>query len=190
MQGRYKIRSMRDNGLIASGKALAMTCDAKPAGNAGRGALIGAAALAVVLAMAGGADAAQADKALCAKLTQDLQALKALDVDRLMERGPNWAVANLSASDLNLVRQYIDLDEQMKFRCMAPSSLVQLKNLEDEDEEGAKPQAGPDSAPASAGADQPAKPKPKAGATTQAQKPVAQKPKPPAPAQAGIVGAQ
>ncbi|KAI93759.1 hypothetical protein T281_14785 [Rhodomicrobium udaipurense JA643] len=169
-----------------------MTRDEKSAGKASKFAWVGAAALAVIAAMTSGrADAVQLDKAACAKLTQDLQALKALDVDRLMEHGPNWAVANLSAPDLNLVRQYIELDEQMKFRCMAPSSLVQLKNLEEEDEEGAKPQAGPDSAPpAAAGVDQPVKPKPKAGATIQTQKPVAQKPKPPAPAQAGVVGAQ
>ncbi|MBT3070100.1 hypothetical protein KKP04_04360 [Rhodomicrobium sp. Az07] len=165
-----------------------MKCDGNSAGKAGKFAFSGMAALAVIAAIAGGpANGAQQDKAVCAKLTQDLQALKALDVDRLMERGPNWAVANLSASDLNLVRQYIELDEQMKFRCMAPSSLVQLKNLEKED--GVKPQAGPDSAPATAaGTDRAAKPRPKAAATTQTQKPVAQQPRPPAPAQAVGVG--
>ncbi len=82
------------------------------------------------------------DKNSCAKLAQDLQNLKALDVDKLMENGPGWAVSHLSTGDLGLVRQYIDLDEQMKFRCSAPSSLVHLKHLEDEDDEnGAKPAA-------------------------------------------------
>jgi hypothetical protein len=66
--------------------------------------------------------------------------LKALDVDKLMERGPAWAAGHLSIGDLALVKQYIDLDEQMKFRCDAPGSLVRLKHLEDEDEDnGAKP---------------------------------------------------
>ena len=84
--------------------------------------------------------AAPLDKNACAKLAQDLQNLKALDVDKLMERGPAWAAGHLSAGDLALVRQYIDLDEQMKFRCDAPGSLVHLKHLEDEDEDnGAKP---------------------------------------------------
>jgi hypothetical protein len=88
--------------------------------------------------------AAPLDKTSCAKLAQDLQNLKALEVDKLMENGPSWAVAHLSSGDLGLIRQYIDLDEQMKFRCSAPSSLVHLKHLEDEDEDngGAKP--GPD----------------------------------------------
>jgi hypothetical protein len=84
--------------------------------------------------------AAPLDKNACAKLAQDLQNLKALDVDKLMERGPAWAAGHLSAGDLALVRQYVDLDEQMKFRCDAPGSLVHLKHLEDEDEDnGAKP---------------------------------------------------
>lgn len=86
------------------------------------------------------ADAAPLDKNGCAKLAQDLQNMKALDVDKLMENGPAWAANHLSSTDLDLVRQYIDLDEQMKFRCSAPSSLVHLKHLEDEDDEtGAKP---------------------------------------------------
>ncbi len=59
------------------------------------------------------------DKNACAKIAQDIQNMKALDVDKLMERGPAWAVDNLSPSDFSLVRQYIDLDEQMKFRCSA-----------------------------------------------------------------------
>ena len=84
--------------------------------------------------------AAPLDKNACAKLAQDLQNLKALDVDKLMENGPAWAAGHLSPGDLGLVRQYIDLDEQMRFRCSAPGSLVHLKHLEDEDEDnGAKP---------------------------------------------------
>jgi hypothetical protein len=87
-----------------------------------------------------GAFAAPLDKNACARLAQDLQNLKILDVDKLMERGPAWAAGHLSSGDLALVRQYIDLDEQMKFRCSAPGSLVHLKHLEDEDEDnGAKP---------------------------------------------------
>ncbi len=86
------------------------------------------------------AGAAPLDKNSCAKLAQEMQNLKALDVDKLMENGPAWAAGHLSPGDLALVRQYIDLDEQMKFRCAAPGSLVHLKHLEDEDEDnGPKP---------------------------------------------------
>ena len=107
------------------------------------------------------ADASPLDKAACAKIALDLQNLRALDVDKLMANGPAWAADHLSAADLAVVRQYIDLDEQMKFRCTAPGSLVHLKRLDDDDEEGGAKSAddagGKDRGEAAA-----AKPKPKA----------------------------
>ena len=109
------------------------------------------------------ADASPLDKAACAKIALDLQNLKALDVDKLIANGPVWAADHLTAGDLALVRQYIDLDEQMKFRCMAPGSLVHLKRLEDDDDEG----GGTKSTDGAAGVKErgegaSAKPKPKA----------------------------
>src|SRR5208282_4849858 len=82
----------------------------------------------------------------CAKLALDMQNMKALEIDKLMKNGPAWATSHLSAADLSLVREYIDLDEQLKFRCSAPSSLVHLKHLDEEDEESAqgKPAESPD----------------------------------------------
>ncbi len=91
-----------------------------------------------LLALLPPALSAPLDKNACAKLAQDMQNMKLLDVDRLMEKGPAWAVSHLSPVDLSLVRQYIDLDEQMKFRCSAPGSLVHLKHLDEEDEENSQ----------------------------------------------------
>jgi hypothetical protein len=88
-----------------------------------------------LIALLPSALAAPLDKDACAKLAQDIQNMKLLDVDKLMERGPTWAASHLSPAELSLVRQYIDLDEQMKFRCSAPGSLVHLKNLDEVDEE-------------------------------------------------------
>lgn len=73
------------------------------------------------------------DKDACANLSQEMQNLKALDVDKLMEKGPEWAISNLSQNDLSLIRRYINLDEQIKFRCLPPGSLVRL-HAPDEDE--------------------------------------------------------
>ncbi len=101
---------------------------------ASRGALCGLLAFFPALALA-----APLDKNACAKLASDMQNMKALEVDKLMERGPAWAASHLSPADLSLVRQYIDLDEQMKFRCSAPSSLVHLKHLDEVEEEGGQP---------------------------------------------------
>ena len=101
---------------------------------------LGAAALRPV-SSAGPATAAPLDKDSCAKLTQDMQNMKMLEVDKLMENGPSWAASHLTSADLSLVRQYIDLDEQLKFRCSAPSSLVHLKHLDDDEEDGQAKQA-------------------------------------------------
>ncbi len=80
------------------------------------------------------ASAAPLNKDACAKVAQDIQDMKALDVGKLMQNGPAWAVSNLSPADLNLVRRYIDLDEEMKFRCSDPNSLVHLKPADVEEE--------------------------------------------------------
>jgi hypothetical protein len=104
---------------------------------ADRGGLAFAAVLGVLAFLPPAAAAAPLDKAACAKLAVDMQNMKALEIDKLMEKGPAWAVSHLTAADLSLIRQYIDLDEQMRFRCAAPSSLVHLKHIEeDEDEAG------------------------------------------------------
>jgi hypothetical protein len=106
-----------------------------------------------LLALPAPALATPLDKDACAKLAQDMQNMKMLEVDKLMENGATWAASHLSAADMSLVRQYIDLDEQLKFRCSAPSSLVHLKHLDEEDEEtGAAKQ--PDTAETEAKKDQ------------------------------------
>jgi hypothetical protein len=94
------------------------------------------------------------DKSACAKLAVDMQNMKALDIDKLMEKGPAWAASHLPAAELSLIRQYIDLDEQMRFRCAAPGSLVHLKHLDEEDEEGAGRNNATESAEADAKKDQ------------------------------------
>src|SRR5262249_53534701 len=97
--------------------------------------------------------AAPLDKAACTKLAAEMQNMKALDIDKLMEKGPAWAASHLPPAELSLIRQYIDLDEQMRFRCAAPGSLVHLKHIEEDGDEagGANPQ---DSADADAKKDQ------------------------------------
>src|SRR5208337_693753 len=98
-----------------------------------RGVLVAAAC--GLVAMMSPATSAPLDKNACAKLAQDMQDMKMLEVGKLMQNGAAWAASHLSPADLNLVRQYIDLDEQLKFRCFAPSSLVHLKHIDEDDEE-------------------------------------------------------
>ncbi len=150
-----------------------------------RGLAFGA-AICTLVALLAPAASAPLDKDACAKLALDMQNMKMLEVDKLMENGPAWAASHLSSDDLNLVRLYIELDEQLKFRCSAPSSLVHLKHLDDEDEEnGAAKQA--DTADGDAKKDQAGdaqeedapKPKPAPAAKQKAAKAPAKKSPPP-----------
>ncbi len=89
------------------------------------------------LSMVRPGSASPLDKEACDGLTQALQNLKALDVAKLMENGPAWAVTHLSPTDLDLIRRYIHTDEQMRFRCTPASALVQLKHLDEAEDDGA-----------------------------------------------------
>jgi hypothetical protein len=124
------------------------------------------------------------DKNACAKLAKDMQNMKALDVDKLMEKGPVWAISHLSPADLSLVRQYIDLDEQMKFRCSAPGSLVHLKHLDEEEEETKPPAESADGDAEKQGESNKAGSEPSAQPKQKNAK-APKKPKPPAQASSG-----
>jgi hypothetical protein len=86
------------------------------------------------------------DKEACGKLALEKQGLNALNVGKLMEKGPEWAAANLSLGDLSLIRRLIEVEEQIKFRCLPVSALIKLEGLTAEDDDIAtepdKPAAG------------------------------------------------
>lgn len=95
-------------------------------------------ALIAGLALFGAVDSAAAiplDKETCAQLGQEKQGLETMKVRDLMVKGPEWASANLSLGDLNLIRRYIEVDEQIKFRCTPAKFLVKLRGLEEDGEE-------------------------------------------------------
>ena len=75
------------------------------------------------------AAATSLEKEACGQLALERKGLQALKVKELMAKGPDWALANLSQGDLNLVRRFIEVDEQIKFRCTSPAALVQLRGL-------------------------------------------------------------
>jgi hypothetical protein len=78
------------------------------------------------------ASAAGLDKEACGTLALELKGLQALKVEELMAKGPDWAVANLSQGDLNLIQRFIEVDEQIKFRCKSPSMLVKLPGISEQ----------------------------------------------------------
>src|SRR5262245_28498552 len=81
-------------------------------------------AAAAVVAVAQ-ARAAPLDADTCAKLRGEHSQLELAGVEKDMEKGPEWAKANLAADKLDRIRRFIDLEEQLLFRCR-DKSLVSL----------------------------------------------------------------
>lgn len=106
---------------------------------------IGALALlAGCLPGAPGVSADPLDKPACERLQAEKQTLVVLGVDKEFTKGPEWAKANLAPSELNLLKRYIDLDEQLKFRCGLAMVTLQIP---DEPEDGPDADAAPGAVP-------------------------------------------
>lgn len=57
------------------------------------------------------------DKEACERLRTEQKALSVLGVDKFFDHGAEWVKANLTAADHNLVERYVNVFEQLKFRC-------------------------------------------------------------------------
>jgi hypothetical protein len=103
-------------------------------------------ALAVLAGCVSGASSLAADpldKPACDRLQAEKQTLVVLGVDKEYTKGPEWAKANLAPSELNLLKRYIDLDEQLKFRCGLAMVTLQIP---DEPEDGPDDDSAPGAA--------------------------------------------
>lgn len=136
---------------------------------------------AVALASAVLADVAAAtdpglNEDACLKLRAEQTKFQQSNVAADMQRGPQWAKANLAADRLAQIEDFIALDEQIKFGCRdakLPDSMIKPK----EDAKAAAAPAG-QAKPATAAKKNAAAPKPD-GKTVQENKkkaPAAQKP--------------
>lgn len=65
----------------------------------------------------------------CARLLAEQHALIRIGVKKHMARGPEWAKANLTESDLNLIKRFISVDEMLKFRCPPPNKVADAAKL-------------------------------------------------------------
>ena len=61
--------------------------------------------------------AAPLEKQECERLKAEKQSLAVLGVEKEIAKGPEWVKANLKEPQLDLVKRYIAVDEQLKFRC-------------------------------------------------------------------------
>jgi len=74
---------------------------------------------ALVLTGAGAslASASKLDKSACQNLKDELGGVLATGARDDMERGPEWAKANLAPDKLNNIKRLIDIEAQLEFRC-------------------------------------------------------------------------
>jgi hypothetical protein len=150
----------------------------------GRPRIFGFACLGAFLAVPFGLSAAPLEKAECERLQSEKQALMVLGVDKEFSKGPDWAQANLAPPELNLIKRYLIIDEQLKFRCGLATVTLQLPTeLEDSLLDGVDlPSASAPPLPPRRG-QAVAKPAPKPGASGSA----AAAPKPMPAAKAGAI---
>lgn len=116
------------------------------------------------------------DAATCGQLRGEQVRMEQSGVRASMEKGPQWAKANLGTDKLDQIRRLMDLDEQLIFRC-GSRNLVELPPDADADPPPAKAdEEGKDTA-SPGKADGPAAAKADKKAPAEAAKPPAAKPK-------------
>jgi hypothetical protein len=86
------------------------------------GRLVNASVLTICMAISSGshtASAAPLDEESCQRLRTEKEALTVLGIDKYFEHGAAWVKSNLTSADHNLVKRYVNVFEQLKFRCRA-----------------------------------------------------------------------
>jgi hypothetical protein len=143
--------------------------------------LIALAALAALAALTQ-ARAAPLDAETCAKLQGEQERLENAGVEKDMAKGPAWAKANLAPEKLNLVQRFIEIEEQLLFRCRnkaivnlppeteAPATGDQAEQDKDDDDKDTAAKA-PNSGAAKAAAPKPKVQTPKKAGAVPAAKP-------------------
>lgn len=65
-------------------------------------------------------EAAMLEPDVCDGLKAEQEKIGGKRLRDAMEKGPEWAKANLASSEINVVRRFIELEEQVLFRCPRP----------------------------------------------------------------------
>lgn len=82
------------------------------------------------------ANAAPLDPLACEQLQHKMDALRNVGIEADMAQGPAWARANLTPGRLQLISEYIEIDEQLNFRCgLAKQRIVLPTTVEGGEEE-------------------------------------------------------
>ena len=75
----------------------------------------------------GSTEAAMLDKEICDGFKSEQERLGGKRLRDAMEKGPEWAKVNLPAAGMDDVRRYIELEEQVLFRCPRPKPVKPAK---------------------------------------------------------------
>lgn len=78
----------------------------------------------MLLFASGSASAAPLDGAVCDGMKAEKQKAVATGLPADIERGPDWAKTNLSPERLKEIEHFIELDEQIAFRCPRPKPVA------------------------------------------------------------------
>lgn len=126
-----------------------------------------AACWALVLVAAQPGAASPLDAQACGPLKEEQVRLEAAGARARMERGPEWARANLPAEGLKEIARLIEVDEQIAFRCPRPKPAAVEKNA-GEAGKGERRTAAPSGEPARAEPGPAPQHKPRANAAAKA----------------------
>lgn len=74
-------------------------------------------AAAATLSLASGASAKPLDYEFCQELKAEQRTLRNTGIERKMQRGPEWAKANLPGEEMGQIRRYLTVEELIRFRC-------------------------------------------------------------------------
>jgi hypothetical protein len=101
----------------------------------GRHRTAGVALLFGMLAAPFGLAAEPLDKDACGKLQAEKASLIVLGVDKEFSKGADWAKANLPQAELDQLKRYLTIDEQLKFRCGLAMVTLQVPDEPEDGEE-------------------------------------------------------
>ena len=82
------------------------------------------------------------DKEACGKLQAERASLIVLGVDKEFAKGADWAKANLPQAELDQLKRYLIIDEQLKFRCGLATVTLQVPDEPEDGEEDDNAPAG------------------------------------------------
>ncbi len=75
------------------------------------------------------------DEDACKRLQTERQALTVLGMDRYFAKGADWAKAHLTVADLDQLKRYLDVYEQLKFRCEKIVAAIEPEEKDEDDDD-------------------------------------------------------